>query len=1167
MFQESGKWFCMNKAFMNKVSGIFCIVAVILLSFGVSVSATEYYFSSSCGNDSNSGTNKNYAKKSFSGIDFKDGDFIYLKSADVWNECLEMNNLKNITLGIYDGEENAVFDLGWDVNEAGVFFTDCEGIDISNITVKNAGAGIVLEYKINDLFDNTEIRNCEFYSIFGRTKFDPAKETAKGNYRRSAGIEIIGNNNALLKDVKISGCKALYGDALLFVNVNDAENTLSKSVDGLLVENCYVSGSLTHGIHISGVKNGKMTACTITESRPMDYPHGITGVFLAACENFLIDSCEISYIRNFHDNPDGSGIDVEGNNENITVRNSNIHNCDGMAASVYYNNKDIKFISNSFCMNDSDSREECVIVVGDAKKVSSNILIKDNKWFQNKSENFSFIKNLNPDDEGVIEEGNIQLSDYNGEIYSENYNYFPIGGRITGMKQKGADSIVQKIDGNNTERYLSIFSKKAGQEVYKELPFLKELTLQMRTKVLAGSYLLKLGDAEFSISDDGLYYDGIKYNADDWNDISISLDAENGIYTLSVDGIKKEGKLDNFIGADSIRFIASENESDLLVDDLSVMSYITDANIKKYSKSLSTEAVDIEYNGNVKEIHGGNDDVTALVVKKILKSGVTEAAKSLDINSDSYAVGFDVSYFENSDKKIVLRSGNKDVFEISSKDNNLTAIEDGKRYELLNITEGEIYKIEIFYNHNNSLWQIIVNGNATDIYSDYKVKPDSVAFKIGEGETGSMNIYGIYLLNLDGYGMVRIDKTADSLDDIDVSSVFGKNFLGDAYIEENSVRFYNEKTTEKTDLGGEIRFEVPGELSGNVKLSFDILLENYRTINNVILYGHDDSDKERWATAMRFIFDSYGRVQYARNNTQTGAMDYAYAAALQSTSALRYEYNRFINVVYDINVDNKTFNLYIDGIAVARNAKLLNDVNDISLIGFKYTSEQRQSMRVKNMRFLKTDNLPFYDVMKLDGFDIKNNGGNVKVSRVAAGTEAGVEFNKNSSCGKVFRSYRTDEENYEAFVVSGSFIFDDIPREKTAVELLDNQGESILKLSENKGVLMLNDRAIYSHNTNDELKIMLVVYKDKYFRVMLGSEHIADGILACLPSYYRMGIDYNSFGKFVVKNPEAVYYYKNAVRLINNYCNNINADSLYNYSNIHYIGSGNGNNVNVELVR
>ena len=84
---------------------------------------------------------------------------------------------------------------------------------------------------------------------------------------------------------------------------------------------------------------------------------------------------------------------------------------------------------------------------------------------------------------------------------------------------------------------------------------------------------------------------------------------------------------------------------------------------------------------------------------------------------------------------------------------------------------------------------------------------------------------------------------------------------------------------------------------------------------------------------------------------------------------------------------------------------------------------------------------------------------------------------------------------------------------------------------------------------------------------MLGTEQIADGNLACLPSYYRMGIDYNSFGKFVVKNPEAVYYFKNAVRLINNYCNNINADSLYSYSNIHYIGSGDGNNVNVELVR
>ena len=1158
----------MNKVLGNKSIILLLAVTLMLITGTVCASATEYYFSSSSGKDSNSGISDRLPKKSFTEISFRNGDCIFLKSGDVWNECLELEGLNSITVGRYGGEENAVFDLQWNVNEAGIVFTDCEGISVSGITVKNAGAGIVSEYKKPLIFSGVDITGCDFYSVFGRTKFDPAKETARGNYRRSAGIEIIGENGASVKDIKISGCRAYAGDALLFVNVNDAENTLSKSVDGMEVSNCYVSGSLTHGIHISGVKNGRLSDSIITESRPMDYPHGITGVFLAACENFIVEGCEISYIKNFHDNPDGSGIDIEGNNTNIIVSDNSIHHCDGMAASVYYNNRDIKILSNTFYANDADAREECVMVIGDTKKPSYDIVIKDNKWYQIQGERFSFVKNLNPADSGVTAEGNQQLSEYTGVVYKEDYSYFPVGGRITGLKQKNAERLIAMIDGDGIERFLSLTAKETGAEVYKQISFLEKITLNMRVKPMYGRFMLKTGETEILIEPDVITAEGKKYSLHNkWEDVSIRLDAENKKYTICVGEIRQSGNLDSFSGTDSVRIIADSEKGKLLVDDFMVYSGITESAIEKKTDKIDDESTDFAYNGSIKEFYTGEEASEALVIRKIMKSGVTEVEKKLDLKSPSFMIGVEAAFFENCGKSIELRNGTEVLFSLVQADGQLIASFDGKDCTISHISEGKVHSIEIFYNNTEALWQVISDGQITDIKSEKIPTPDMIAFKIGEGATGCMKISGFCAMSLEDYKAVKLDDSVKSLEEANVKCIFAKNFEGGAYIEDNSVRFWNDKAKEQKDISGEVRFEVPDGLSGNIRLSFDMLLENYRTINNIILYGHDADNKERWASAMRFIFDSYGRVQYARNNLQTGVMEYAYAAALQSTSAARYEYNRFFNILYDIDIQNQTFDLYIDGVSVVRKAKLLNEVSDISLVGFKYTSEQRQGMSVKNIRFLKTDDSPSKGISELDDIIVKNNGGTVNVSKTMYGNDKCVEFIKNSSCGKVFRSYETENKDYEAFAISGDFKFDDIPREKTAIELLDDSGESILKISENNGVLSVNDKEVFNNEANDEINLMLVVYKDKYFRLMMGTKQLTEGELTCLPEYLRSGIDYNSFGRFSVKNPTAVYYYDNCVRLINNYSNNINSDTLYSYGNIHFIGSGRGNNVNVELVR
>lgn len=63
---------------------------------------------------------------------------------------------------------------------------------------------------------------------------------------------------------------------------------------------------------------------------------GVAGVQFNSTRNFEMYDCEIAYTRN-SGFPDGCGIDFEGNNVDVTVRNNYIHDNEGCGVMIYKN--------------------------------------------------------------------------------------------------------------------------------------------------------------------------------------------------------------------------------------------------------------------------------------------------------------------------------------------------------------------------------------------------------------------------------------------------------------------------------------------------------------------------------------------------------------------------------------------------------------------------------------------------------------------------------------------------------------------------------------------------------------------------------------------------------------------------------------------------------------
>lgn len=271
--------------------------------------------------------------------------------------------------------------------------------------------------------------------------------------------------------------------------------------------------------------------------------------------------------------------------------------------------------------------------------------------------------------------------------------------------------------------------------------------------------------------------------------------------------------------------------------------------------------------------------------------------------------------------------------------------------------------------------------------------------------------------------------------------------------------------------------------------------------------------------------------------------------------------------MFEINTDKKTVDIYVDGVAVVRNVALLNDICDISGLGFRFSSNQTQAIRVKNFCFEEFSEGFIEKFENMDNLLTVNDGGTVKCDMISYGEAETVLYEKYSACQKVLRTYEITKNGYEALSISGGFVFGKAKGRITAIGILDNMGESILEIYAENNELYIDGKRLKSISNAEETDLLLVIYNDNNYYLFLDGFELLNGKLGTQPAYYRSGIDFNNSGSFEIRNFENVYYFQNSVRVTSNYVNNVNSDTLYSYKNVHFLGNDERNNVNVEFIR
>ncbi len=294
---------------------------------------TTYYVSATEGNDGNNGTSKATPWKTLgkvSSVEFKPGDVILLKRGDVWAESLlpkgSGSSTNWITLSAYgSGNRPKIAPQGnplW-----GIYLENCAGWKITGLEVSNAQAGIRLLISAPGNYDGFWVEDCYVHDIENAPL--SLDEVEPGLYM-SYGIstfKVLNMGLPPLTNVTVKNC---------VIKNTDAPVTIA-SVDNLTIEGLNIDHSYREGVLLSQINGGSMRDCVILNTGyPKGMYWGVAGMQFNSTKDFVMENCEVAYTQ-APDCPDGCGVDYEGSNVNVTVKNSYIHHNQGPAFLVYKN--------------------------------------------------------------------------------------------------------------------------------------------------------------------------------------------------------------------------------------------------------------------------------------------------------------------------------------------------------------------------------------------------------------------------------------------------------------------------------------------------------------------------------------------------------------------------------------------------------------------------------------------------------------------------------------------------------------------------------------------------------------------------------------------------------------------------------------------------------------
>jgi hypothetical protein len=303
-------------------------------------SAGAIYLSSSAGSSGNDGFSAEEPLSSFADLapylPLRPGEQLLLKAGDRVSGELNIRGKGTatdpITVGRYGDGANPVIDPNDIEFGKGLVWNNASHARINGIDVENSKLGIYLRYEWTDVGSrDVVIENSNF-----RNLSDPTLDPTKHNFELAWSDAIFVGGQAwnqaeyanrldglTIRNVTADTVGHLFGTNFYYPGVYKSRIT------NLLIEDCYAVNSLGT-FSIFGVDGGVIRRFTSIGGVQRDTWSGSTLGFIQNSKNVIIEDSLFASIARAQ-SADGSGMDFEGNTENVTFRNNVIHSNAGSA--------------------------------------------------------------------------------------------------------------------------------------------------------------------------------------------------------------------------------------------------------------------------------------------------------------------------------------------------------------------------------------------------------------------------------------------------------------------------------------------------------------------------------------------------------------------------------------------------------------------------------------------------------------------------------------------------------------------------------------------------------------------------------------------------------------------------------------------------------------------
>ncbi|MCD9022485.1 right-handed parallel beta-helix repeat-containing protein [Cohnella silvisoli] len=394
---------------------------------------TTYYVSFSAGSDSNNGTSANTPWKTLGKVStqtFNAGDTILLKKGDTWTgETLYLNgngtNTNWITLSSY-GTGNkpkitpytsvANIPAANPTNLAAngllyaIYLHNSAGWKITGLEIGFSKSGIVNVNDTSGTRNGLWIEDCYIHDI---VKWPLHPYPSEDN--RVAPLQIMPYSVGIYTHLDESSSlnERLQNVTVKNVTIERTDGPLEiRKSDNVTIENLTATDSYREGVILTGINYdypgtpiGILKNSVITNSGLNGMVWGTAGLAFNAVHSFVADNVEIAYTV-APNGVDGVGIDYEGLNKNVTVKNSYVHDNADEAVMVYRNpqwsggveNVNTSLIDNVFKNNGilGDSNPHAAFLTHQYNATNGGTISGNTIYKTSRSQALNFVQEFSP---------------------------------------------------------------------------------------------------------------------------------------------------------------------------------------------------------------------------------------------------------------------------------------------------------------------------------------------------------------------------------------------------------------------------------------------------------------------------------------------------------------------------------------------------------------------------------------------------------------------------------------------------------------------------------------------------------------------------------------------------------------------------------------------------